>query len=276
MIRSNLYAPTLDPYRVAKAFSTDADAVTLDLEDSIVPENKGRARDAVREILSTEPSKPVYVRINGLDTPWARDDVEAVAEGHAFCLRIPKVESPETVLTVVDWLTEFGRPMSLRCGIESALGVENAFRIASAHPWVKMIALGEADLKSNLGVQSSEALAFARSRVVMAARAAGLESPPLGVYTNVKDTDGLLQDSVRGLANGFWGRSALHPVQVPVINEVFSPSDGDLARARQVVDAADAAKRAGIGALQLDDGTFIDEAVVKGARLVLARSEPHV
>jgi citrate lyase subunit beta / citryl-CoA lyase len=150
--------------------------------------------------------------------------------------------------------------------LESALGVENAFAIASADPAVRGVALGEADLRADLGLAGEDALAWPRVRTVVAARAAGLAPPVQSVYPDVRDLVGLAESCRRGRALGFLGRAAIHPRQLPVIERAYLPSAQEIAAARETVAAAGASP----GALALPDGRFVDPAVVAGAQRVLA------
>ncbi|KOG48032.1 HpcH/HpaI aldolase/citrate lyase family protein, partial [Streptomyces decoyicus] len=154
--------------------------------------------------------------------------------------------------------------------LESALGIEHAFAIATAHPALRGIALGEADLCGELGVRDDTGLAWPRGRTVVAARAAGLAPPPQSVYPDVHDLDGLARSCAQGSALGFLGRAALHPRQLPVIETAFLPTAEEIAAARETVRAAAAE---GGGALALPDGRFVDAAVVAGARRVLELAE---
>ncbi|MFF3544489.1 HpcH/HpaI aldolase/citrate lyase family protein [Streptomyces platensis] len=149
--------------------------------------------------------------------------------------------------------------------LESALGIEHAFAIATAHPALRGIALGEADLCGELGVRDDAGLAWPRSRAVVAARAAGLAPPPQSVHPDVHDLDGLARSCARGRALGFLGRAAIHPRQLPVIEAAYLPSADEVAAAQEIVRAATSEG----GALALPDGRFVDAAVVAGARRVL-------
>ncbi|MEO3840839.1 aldolase/citrate lyase family protein [Streptomyces sp. B22F1] len=156
--------------------------------------------------------------------------------------------------------------------LESALGIERAYEIAAAHPAVRGIALGEADLRAELGVADDAGLAWPRSRAVVAARAAGLAPPAQSVYPDVADLEGLARSCAAGRALGFLGRTAIHPRQLPVIERAFLPAPREVERAEEIVAAA----AADAGALALPDGRFVDAAVVAEARrtLRLARRRP--
>ncbi|MGG7574466.1 HpcH/HpaI aldolase/citrate lyase family protein [Streptomyces sirii] len=153
--------------------------------------------------------------------------------------------------------------------LESALGIEHAFAIATAHPALRGIAVGEADLGAELGVRDDAGLAWPRSRTVVAARAAGLPPPPQSVYPDVRDLEGLARSSARGRALGFLGRAAIHPRQLPVIEAAHLPSSQEVEAAERIVRAAAAQG----GAQALPEGRFVDAAVVAGARRVLSLAE---
>ncbi|WP_342352250.1 HpcH/HpaI aldolase/citrate lyase family protein [Streptomyces kasugaensis] len=150
--------------------------------------------------------------------------------------------------------------------LESALGIEHAFAIATAHPALRGIALGEADLRAELGLREEAGLAWPRSRAVVAARAAGLPPPPQSVYPDARDLDGLARSCADGRALGFLGRAAIHPRQLPVIEAAHRPCAQEIEAAEEIVRAA----TSDAGAVALSDGRFVDPAVVAGARRVLA------
>jgi citrate lyase subunit beta/citryl-CoA lyase len=162
------------------------------------------------------------------------------------------------------------RPLHLL--VESARGVEAALELARAHVQVSTIGLGEADLRADLGVTDDGGLLFARSRVVVAAAAAGLGPPSMSVFTDVRDLEALRQSCIEGRRLGLVGRAAIHPAQLSVIEDVFAPTAAEIARALEVVEAASAGAASGIGAVALADGRFVDEAVVRQARRLLDRA----
>ena len=150
--------------------------------------------------------------------------------------------------------------------LESALGVENAYAIATAHRAVRGIALGEADLRAVLGVTGEAGLAWPRSRTVVAARAAGLAPPPQSVYPDVADTAGLARSCAQGRSLGFLGRTAIHPSQLRIIERAYLPTKQETEAAEEILKAA----ATDAGALALPDGRFVDAAVVAGAQRTLA------
>lgn len=269
-IRSYLYVPGDDGRKIQKALASDADAVVLDLEDAVAPSKKSEARETVSEMLGSQPQKPVFVRVNAPGSETVEEDIGAIAGPHLYGLRLPKTESAGEVLSVVGHLAARGCEAEIQCLIESALGLEMALEIARSHEFVSGMGLGEADLAADLGVRGDLGLLYARSRVVCASRAAGLPNPVASVYTNVRDLDGLRRSTEQARDLGFVGRSAIHPAQVPVINEVFTPSSEEVAKASELLEKLREATRDGTGGFALPDGRFVDEAVVRGARSTLA------
>ncbi|UED87301.1 HpcH/HpaI aldolase/citrate lyase family protein [Streptomyces profundus] len=261
-----LYVPGDRPEVVAKALRSGADVVIVDLEDAVAPERKRYALDATEELLGTPLPVPVQVRTNAPGGPRAEAEVRRLVGLPGLAgLRLPKVESARQLALVAEWAE--GRPVPpLYPLLESALGLEAAFAVAGGHPAVAGLALGEADLRADLGVAADEGLAWARGRAVVAARAAGLPPPAQSVYPDVRDLTGLAASCAAGRALGFLGRTALHPRQLPVIERAFLPTAAEIAAAREVVGAAETEA----GALALADGRFVDPAVVAGARRTLA------
>lgn len=268
-IRSYLYVPGHDERKIEKALAGEADAVVLDLEDAVVPDRKEEARDTVVQVLKSGPEKPVFVRVNAVGTELAAADIDAVVGRHLAGLRLPKIEHVESVRLVAETLAELRSEAMIQCLIESSLGLERAFEIATSHERVAGISLGEADLAADLGVGDEAGLLYARSRIVSAARAAGLPHPVGSVYTNVRDLDGLRRSTEEAKRLGFVGRSTIHPSQVPVVNEVFTPTEEEVAQAQELLDRLEGETASGAGAFVLEDGRFVDRAVVESARLTL-------
>jgi citrate lyase subunit beta/citryl-CoA lyase len=259
-----LYVPGDRPPVVAKALAAGADVVVIDLEDAVAPGRKEYARAATAELLTEPPSAvPVQVRVNALDGPWAAEDLRVIGPLPGVSgLRLPKVTSTEEVVRV----TENRAAVPLYALLETALGIERAFAIASAHPSLRGITLGEADLRADLGVRDDTGLDWARSRVIVAARAAGLAPPPQSVHPDIRDLESLAASCAHGRALGFLGRAAIHPRQLPIIERAYLPTDQEIERAETIVKAATTEQ----GAQALPDGRFIDTAVVATARRTLS------
>lgn len=287
VLRSFLFAPGNHPRRVEKAFTLGADAVILDLEDAVAIAEKESTRKTVIEALALPRQCKGYVRVNAIGTHWClRDLMEVVVPG-VDGIVLPKVESAADLRTV-DWLIanlerERGLPpggIDLMPIIETAAAFSRLDRIFGARslkdyrgPWrVKRVAFGAADFTSDVGMTwtaGEEELAELRVRLIVASRAAGIEPPIDTVWVHLKDVAGLRASVERSLRLGFQGRLCIHPDQVTVVNEVFTPSAEEAARAQKVVDAFRHAESEGLASIQVD-GAFVDYPVYHRAQRVLA------
>ncbi|MFF3026530.1 HpcH/HpaI aldolase/citrate lyase family protein [Microbacterium sp. NPDC057944] len=261
LYRTGLYVPGDRPDRFGSAESSGADLVVFDLEDAVAPDRKALARDAVVEWLrggrhaagsaanraADATSVAVQVRVNAGD----EDDLRAVSALPEWIgIRLPKVESAADVDRVASVAP--GRPLIAL--LESARGVVNATEIAQ-HPVVSALALGESDLRSDVG-GGERMLEHARLTVLFAARAAGLPAPMASVFPAIRDLEGLDADTRRAADLGLFGRMAVHPSQLPVIAAVFSPTPAEVAWAEEVL----AALAAG-GVATLASGEMVDPAM---------------
>ncbi|MFF5368643.1 HpcH/HpaI aldolase/citrate lyase family protein [Streptomyces sp. NPDC013187] len=262
-----LYAPGDRPHVVAKALTSGADVVVVDLEDAVPPDRKAYARAATAELLEAPPAVPVHVRVNALNGPWGGQDIAALVEAPGLSgLRLPKVASAAEIVQVARRTAR----TDLYALLETALGVEQAYAVATAHPRLRGISLGEADLCADLGVRCDAGLDWSRSRVVVAARAAGLPPPAQSVHPDIHDQEGLAASCAHGRALGFLGRAAIHPRQLPVIERAYLPDEKEIEEAETVLKAAAAEQ----GAQALPDGRFIDAAMVTAARRTLSLTRP--
>ncbi|POX68379.1 CoA ester lyase [Microbacterium sp. Ru50] len=269
-----LYAPADRPERFEKALDAGADAVIVDLEDAVAPSRKARARASLTEFAEAWASRgaaapAVQVRVNARGARTHDEDVAAVADlPAAFGMRLPKTQSADDVAAVR--AAAPGR--EIHALLESALAIERAFEIAQAG--VASVAVGEADLRAEIGVpagrEGEPGLAWSRARVVNAVAAAGLPLPLMAVWADVADVKGLEASCRVGRALGYAGRTAIHPRQIEVIRRVFTPDADEVERARRIVERVRTAAADGTGAFVLDDGTFIDIAMVKAAQRILA------
>jgi len=259
-----LYVPANRPDRFAKAVAAGPDVVVFDLEDAVLVDDKADARGWAVAWIAASAHGPVEVRVNALGTPRIEDDLAAVSAVPSVRIRLPKVESAADVRTVLEQVPS-ARITAL---IESPLGLERAFEIASADPRVVAVALGESDLSSALGVDGPAGLAWARGRLVSASRAAGLGAPMMSVFPHVNDLDGLRQTSLEGRALGFVGRTAIHPRQLATIVECFTPSAVQVAEAEALLAAVEKSGVSDGGVIVLPDGRMVDPAMVGRAREV--------
>lgn len=258
-----LYVPADRPERVAKAFTLGADVVIVDLEDAVALAAKAATRASLPALLAARGQQRVQVRVNAIETPYARDDLAVVASLDPDVeVRLPKVESPQTIDAVREVLGD--RP--IHALIETAIGVERAYEIGAYGAPVASIGLGEADLGSALGVSNDQGLEWSRGRIIVAAAAAGLPAPSQSPFMNVRDPEGLVVTSRAGRAGGFVGRSAIHPAQLGPIREAYRPGDDEVRNARATLERLDGGA---VGVDVLDDGSFIDPAMVGAARRVI-------
>ncbi|SEC25114.1 citrate lyase subunit beta / citryl-CoA lyase [Nocardioides exalbidus] len=276
--RSLLYVPGDRPDRFAKAIGSGADAVILDLEDAVAAERKESARSAVGSFVADHTGEcQLWVRIE--PTTLALDAAAVVGPGLTGLL-LPKVE-PELLDELDRALTELESARGLAAGstpvvgiLETASGLQRLEDIA-AHPRIRRLGIGEADLAGELGLvpdESRSVFAPIRSSVVIASAAAGLERPIGPVHTAVDDLEGLRATALQQLSQGFRARTAVHPRQVATINEVFTPGLEEVAAARAVLQAYDDSLAQGVGVLRDAAGRVMDAATVRAARETVERA----
>jgi citrate lyase subunit beta/citryl-CoA lyase len=269
--RSFLFVPGSDERKLAGALEAGADAVIADLEDAVVPKAKERARAVVADAFAG-PTRACLrlVRVNGAGSPWLQDDLAAAAELGLDGIVLPKA-------TAEAFGDVAGVTAPVVAIVETAAGLHGAAEVAAA-PQTAALMLGAVDLALALGLEprpDALELLHARSSVVLASAVAGRRGPIDRVWVDVRDTAGLEGDCRFARSLGFRGKSCIHPAQVPVVNEVFSPSADELARARDVVDAYERAAAEGRGAVALD-GEMIDLPVVERARHLLSEAKRSV
>jgi citrate lyase subunit beta/citryl-CoA lyase len=268
--RSCLSVPGASEKMVAKALTLDADEIILDLEDAVAPAEKAAARARVAATVASDAwrARTVSVRVNGLTTPWGRDDIAAIAKagGGRLTLVIPKVEAPSDIATAADLA---GAAIGLQALIETAKGVVNAAAIAAASPRLQTLIVGYADLASSLGRPAGSTASWQtiQDLVVIAARANGLQ-PIDGPFFRFDAPERLRDEAARARDQGFEGKWAIHPAQVAVINDAFTPTADEIKNARALLDELN---RTGGGA-SLHDSGMIDEAMRAMAERTLTRA----
>ena len=281
--RSYLYAPGSNPDVMDKALAAGADAVVLDLEDSVASSAKAAARESVSALLGRlggpdRRGSDIHVRINVTDGAPDHEDLELVVQPGLAAIRVPKVESGDLVTAVAEALDQLEAAAGIPVGsigiyptIESALGVVQLAEICCASHRIVRCALGASDLLADLGASGDDATAtlYARSALVVHSRAAGIGPPVDSVHTDLGDDRGLRAAATRARSLGFNGKSVIHPRQLATVHEVFTPDADQLESARRIVAASGDATERGVGATRLGD-TFIDPAIVARARALLA------
>jgi citrate lyase subunit beta/citryl-CoA lyase len=275
LFRTYLYVPGSKPDVVEKAFNSHADCIVIDLEDAVHPDKKVDARNFVAEFIAAGATKPFLVRINNLESKWGKADLEAIALPGLAGIRIPKVESVDTVKQAADILNKVKSDAQIHLLIESAKGVGQLSALASSDPRVAAISLGEADLLSDLRATNDEALKFCRNALIVAARAAGLKQPSQSVYANTKDLVGLRESTVHAKETGFFGRSVIHPNQIETVNEVFTPTQQEYEKALEMLSVFEQIQKSGESVMALPNGEMIDPANIYHAQFLVKLFESN-
>lgn len=279
--RTLLFMPGNNPGMLASAQSLGADIVIFDLEDSVVPAEKDAARILVRHAITDlrPQGAGLAVRVNPLDTRYWQEDLAMIVPCRPDYILLPKTDSRDYVLRAVTFMERLERGQSAGPGpvllglVEGALGVENAFAIASSHPRLQGIMLGGEDLTADLGAQRTpqgDELFYARSRVLMACKATGIKAIDTP-YPFVNDLDGLEKDAALAVRLGFDGKAAISPHHVQRINAAFAPTPEQFNWALRVMETAEKARALGKGAASLD-GMMIDVPIIKRAERILLRA----
>jgi citrate lyase subunit beta / citryl-CoA lyase len=277
--RAVLVVPAAPAAKLAKGATLAADEIVVDLEDAVVPAVKAEARAAVAEALAGAwAAESVAVRVNAIGSPWCHLDLAALAASgrEALTAVLPKVEHPHD-LAFADRLlagaeTAAGRttPVRLLALVETAAGLAAATEIARASERLDGLILGYADLAASLGRTGEQDWRFAQESVLVAARAAGIQAID-GPYLGTRDDDAFRAGVLHARTLGFDGKWAIHPAQLDALREAFTPTDDEVADAREVLAALDRAAAAGAGAVA-DGDRMLDEALALSARRVLARA----
>lgn len=283
--RTMMYVPGNTPGLIRDAAIFGADSIMFDLEDSISINEKDSARFLVFNALTSLDfgDLETVVRINGLDTPFGREDLEAIVRARPHIIRIPKTETAEDVIEVDEIVTDIeekeGIPIGtvqLLAALESVRGIVNVFNIVKASSRLVAIALGAEDYVTDLKTERyycghGEELAYARSQVVVAARLAGLYALDT-VYSDLDNME-KFEEEVRLIKQmGFDGKSVIHPKQIAIVHKLFTPDEKQINRAVKILKAMEEAKCAGTGVIAVD-GKMVDEPMVIRAKRVLQYAE---
>lgn len=269
--RTMMFVPGNNPGMMADAHIYGPDSIMLDLEDSVSMHEKDTARLLVYNALKTIDygDTEMVVRINPLNTPYGKKDIEAVVKAGVHVVRMPKTETADEVREVEAEIEKVEREIGavgrtrIMAAIESALGVVNAYDIATSSPRMMGIALGAEDYCANLKTQRSkegDELRLARETIVVAARAAGINALDT-VYSNLNDMETFRREVEYIKTLGFDGKSIINPRQIEVVNEVFTPTEKDIEKAKAIVAAIKEAEKKGSGVIALN-GKMIDRPVV--------------
>lgn len=280
-MRSKLFVPGSRPELFAKGMSSNADGISFDLEDAVAESAKSDARQHLSAFLSDveQTDKTLVVRVNAQSTEHYQADLEALVPTKVHVINLPKVESAEHILKLVEDLERIeqrsGRstPVRILANIESPKGLRLAAEIAGAHPRVMGLQLGFADLLEPLGIDRKDVAAVRQIQLAvrLAAGEAGINTYD-SAFAAIKDPDGFRAEARHARVLGFSGKSCIHPTQIEMANDAFLPGEEEIARSLRILEAAKAAEEAGIGAYQVDgqmiDGPFVlrAEEIVRQAK----------
>ena len=283
MRRSMLFLPGNNPNMLINGNCLGADAVIFDLEDAVSPAEKDAARILVRNTMRYMDFRgcEIIVRINSIDTAFWKQDIDEILPYKPGLILLPKTGSAEDVKAADAYISQVEEKLGMAQDtvglmplIETAMGVENAFAIATAAKRVKALFLGAEDLTADLQCKRTKEgreIEYARTRLVVAARAAGVDVYDTP-FTDVNDDEGIVKDAELAKALGFTGKASISPRHVEVINTVFSPTQKDVDYAYEVMDAIATAKEQGKGAIALH-GKMIDAPIVARAERVIAMAQ---
>lgn len=277
--RTMMYVPGNNPGMIKDAHIYGADSLMFDLEDSVSLREKDAARFLVYNALKSidyEGTETV-VRVNGLNTPYGKDDFEAMVAASPDIIRLPKTEVAEDVIMADKLISELEKKFDIKHGkiklmaaIEGALGAINAYNIALASPRLVGIAIGAEDFVTDLKTKRSESgfeLYAGRSSVLFAARAAKIDALDT-VYSDISNDEGFEKEVKYIKQLGFDGKSVIHPRQVEIVHRIFTPDFVEIENAKRVVYAAENAKKEGLGVISLD-GKMVDKPIIERAQRIL-------
>ena len=283
MRRSMLFLPGNNPNMLINGNCLGSDAVIFDLEDAVSPAEKDAARILVRNTMRYMDFRgcEIIVRINSIDTPYWKKDIDEILPYKPGLILLPKTGSAADALAADAYMSEVEKKLGMEENtvglmplIETAMGVENAFAIASSTKRVKALFLGAEDLTADLQCKRTKEgreIEYARTRLVVAARAAGVDVYDTP-FTDVNDDEGIWTDAQLAKALGFTGKASISPRHVEVINSVFSPTQQEVDYAYEVMEAIELAKAQGKGAIALR-GKMIDAPIVARAERTIAMAQ---
>lgn len=275
LTRSVMFVPGSEPRRIQKTLEVPADILVFDLEDAVSPNDKARAREIVVEALASKDfaERQVLVRVNGVSSPWFKADMQALADIDHHALMLPKCES----IADLKALESFVEKDSYRLFaiIETALGVLKAADIAEIISTENALCFGHVDFSADMGLNDNDAstgsIYHARCQLALAAKAYGVKAID-NICLNVRDEGLIRQDALLGQQLGYDGKLCIHPYQVSIVNEVYTPSIEQVKRAESILDAWEIAQQQGQGVFVFEN-KMIDLPVIIAQQSVLRRAQ---
>lgn len=277
--RSYLFVPGSSERRLGKALRLDADAILVDLEDAVAPDEQPRARKLLTEWLdggAAASGKAIFVRVNVGDGGVPVEDLLVACRSEVEGIFIPKVEDADSVGALDEAVSRLEQdrrlsPITLIPLLESAKAVLDLRDIVARSPRIRAVAVGSVDLMADVGADGSEPLLdWTRAFVALTSRAAGLGPPIDTVFLDIGDTEGLVHAARRAKRDGYFGKLLIHPSQISPVNDVFTPSQAEIAGAVRLLEAYEASVASGEGAL-IVEGRLVDRASVRAARAIVGQ-----
>ena len=277
--RTLLYVPGNNPNMMADCMIYGADVILFDLEDSVPLQEKDAARYLVEYALRylDFSNTEVAIRINGMDTPYWEEDIKKIIPEKPDMIRLPKAETKEQIKRLNEEISKIEEKSGIKVGntkimvsIESAKGLKNAYDIATASIRLQAIAIGGEDFTADLGVKKTREgneLLVARGVLVLAAKAAKVDVID-SVFSDVNDEEGFRMETEKAKAMGFTGKSVINPRQIPIVHDVFKPTEEEIQEAIKITQVIEEAKKKGSGVISLN-GKMVDKPIVEKAERVL-------
>lgn len=274
-----MFIPGNNPSMITDGHLYGSDSIMFDLEDATSIKEKDSARFLVYNALKTIDygKTETVVRVNGLDTPFGRDDIEAMVHARVNIIRLPKTDTPEDVINADNLITEVEEKCGMEYGtikmmaaIESPIGIINAYKIATASKRLVAIAIGAEDFVTNMKTNRSASgveLVAARGQLLLAARAAGLYCLDT-VYSDINNTEGLIEEAKMIKQMGFDGKSVIHPRQIGIVHKIYEPTEKEIKHAIKVLYAIKEAEERGSGVVAVD-GKMADGPIIERAHRVI-------
>jgi citrate lyase subunit beta/citryl-CoA lyase len=279
-----MFIPGYKDRHLEKVKTLSADAYILDLEDAVAEENKTAARQKVKRFIENTEHLTIFVRVNALETDYFLEDIQEVVHANLAGIVLPMTHQKEDIVIADFLLGQMEKKSHIKNGcvsilpiIETASGLQNAYDIASASQRISCLAFGAEDfmLHTNIDPDGQQTqLLYARSKLVTDSIAAGINPPIDSIYTDFRDNEGLKNAAIAGRKLGFQGKLVIHPNQIQVVNELYSPTDEQITEAEKIVEAYNWALKNGSGAVQVN-GKMIDAPVAERAKVVLAARERY-
>lgn len=278
LIRSLLFVPGHAQKHIEKSATTDADAIVFDLEDAVSPAEKTAARQRVVAALHSNAykNKQLIVRVNGLDTPWFKDDVQAMLAAGCCNIMLPKCESAEDIISVRACIAE--KVVNIFAIIESARGVLAANDIASNLAPTDGLCFGHIDFAADMGLPNTNPMAgaiyHARCQIALAARAFGC-MPIDNICAEIRDIDTIHEETDAGINIGYVGKLCIHPAQIDTVNVVYTPTAEQMTYAKDLLQAWDEAQEKGVGVFSYQN-KMIDLPVILAQKSILQRYQAAI